>query len=284
MDDTLSSYGLSFHPFRADIPVEALTTGKQIDVFLFRLSQQLRDGGFVAVTGDPGTGKSAALRLCAARLESAGDVKVGILSRPQSNNADFYRELGDLFGVSLSPHTRWAGSKALRQQWLAHIDKSRCKPVLIIDEAQEMKAAVFAELRILSSMNLDAKALLTVIIAGDDRLAARLSTPDMLPIQSRIRTHLQLGYGEPEHLYAVLDKALAQAGRPDLVTDDVKRALSTHAHGNLRAMMTMADHLLSHIVQHELARIDEQVFFDVFQQPVDTEQAQTQKPIAKRRR
>jgi general secretion pathway protein A len=129
----------------------ALTTGKQIDAFPFRLSQQLRDGGFVAVTGDPGTGKSAALRLCAARIESAGDLKVGILSRPQSNNADFYRELGDLFGVSLSPHNRWAGSKALRQQWLAHIDKSRCKPVLIIDEAQEMKPAVFAELRIRSA-------------------------------------------------------------------------------------------------------------------------------------
>jgi hypothetical protein len=36
-------------------------------------------------------------------------------------------------------------------------------------------------------------------------------------------------------------------------------------------MMTMADHLLSHLVQHDLGRIDEQVFFDVFQQQVDPE-------------
>ena len=127
-----------------------------------------------------------------------------------------------------------------------------------------MKASVLAELRLLSSLNLDARALLTVILAGDERLSARLKTPDMLPIQSRIRTHLQLGYADPEHLYAVLDRTLEHAGRPDLITDDVKRALSTHANGNLRAMMTMADHLLSHVVQHELGRIDEQVFFDVF--------------------
>lgn len=285
MDDLLSShYGMSFHPFRSDIPVEALSTNKQIDAFLFRLNQQLRDGGFVAVTGEPGTGKSAALRIAAARLQGLGDVKVGILTRPQSNNADFYRELGDLFGVSLSPHNRWAGSKVLRQQWLAHIDKCRVRPVLIIDEAQEMKAAVFAELRILSSMNLDARSLLTAIVAGDERLSARLNTPEMLPIQSRIRTHLQLGYAEPEQLHAVLDHALQKAGRPDLITDDVKRALSTHAHGNLRAMMTMADHLLSHILQYELDRIDEQVFFDVFHQQVDADQPVAKKTATRRRR
>jgi type II secretory pathway predicted ATPase ExeA len=282
--DILSSqYGLSFHPFSSDIPVEALTTGKQLDAFVFRVLQQLRDGGFVAITGDPGTGKSAALRIVASRVQALPDTKVGIISRPQSSTADFYRELGHLFGISLSPHNRWAGSKALREPWLAHIDKTCTRPILIIDEAQEMKATVFAELRLLSSLNLDARALLTVIIAGDERLTARLGTSDMLPIQSRIRTHLQLGYAEPEHLYTVLDKTLEHAGRADLITEDVKRALSTHAHGNLRAMMTMADHLLSHVVQHELSRIDEQVFFDVFKQTLDA--GTVNKPSnAKRRR
>jgi type II secretory pathway predicted ATPase ExeA len=285
MNDILSSqYGLSFHPFSSDIPVEALTTGKQIDAFLFRVVQQLRDGGFIAVTGEPGTGKSVVLRIAASRLQAIADTKVGIISRPQSNNADFYRELGHLFGVSLSPHNRWAGSKALREQWLAHIDKTRTRPVVIIDEVQEMKPSVLAELRLLSSLNLDARALLTVVLAGDERLSARLNTPDMLPILSRIRTHLQLGYAEPEHLYSVLDKTLEHAGRADLITEDVKRALSTHANGNLRAMMTMADHLLSHIVQHELARIDEQVFFDVFKQQLDTNPNHANKSTATKRR
>lgn len=266
MDDAIHShYGMTFHPFRSDVPVEAMHTGARLDAFLFRLNQQVRDGGFVAVTGEPGTGKSAALRIAAARLQTIKDVDVGVLTRPQSNNADFYRELGHLFGVSLSPHNRWAGSKVLREKWLAHIDKSRTRPVLVIDEAQEMKTTVLADLRILCSMNLDSRALLTVLLAGDERLTARLRAPDMLPIQSRIRTHLTLGYAEPEHLRAVLDRLLEHAGRPDLVTDDVKTALATQAHGNLRAMMTMADNLLAHAMQHDLARIDEQVFFDLFQ-------------------
>jgi general secretion pathway protein A len=265
MDDILAShYGLTFHPFRPDVPVEALSKSPALNAFLFRLLQQLRDGGFAAVTGEPGTGKSTALRITTACLETHKDVSVAVITRPQCNNADFYRELGHLFNVGLSPHNRWAGSKVLRETWLEHIDKTRTRPVIIVDEAQEMKASVLAELRLLSTMNLDARSLLTVILAGDDRLAARLRTPDLLPIHSRIRSHLTLGYAEPDQLRTVLDNLLEHAGRPDLMTDEVKTALATHAHGNLRAMMTMADNLLSHAMQHDLAVIDEQAFFDLF--------------------
>ncbi len=282
MDDLLTSrYGLTFHPFRPDVPVAALSTHPALDAFLFRVTQQLRDGGFAAITGDPGTGKSAALRIVAARLESHTDVTVGVLTRPQCNNADFYRELGHLFAVGLSPHNRWAGSKSLRETWVAHIDKTRTRPVLIIDEAQEMKSSVLSELRLLSTMNLDARALLTVILAGDERLSARLRTPELLPIHSRIRAHLSLAYAEPDQLRSVLDTLLEHAARPDLISDDVKVALATHAHGNLRTMMTMADNLLSHAMQHDLPAIDEQTFFDVFHVELGTEST---KPSNRRRR
>jgi hypothetical protein len=46
----------------------------------------------------------------AARLTRLRDLTLGVLTRPQASLADFYRELGHLFGVALSPHNRWAGS------------------------------------------------------------------------------------------------------------------------------------------------------------------------------
>jgi hypothetical protein len=47
------------------------------------------------------------LRLLAERLARLRDLTVGALTHPQSRVADFYRELGDLFGVTLQPHNRW---------------------------------------------------------------------------------------------------------------------------------------------------------------------------------
>jgi hypothetical protein len=39
------------------------------------------------------------------------------MARPHLGVADFYRELGDLFGVQLSPHNRWAGAKPSASVW-----------------------------------------------------------------------------------------------------------------------------------------------------------------------
>jgi KaiC/GvpD/RAD55 family RecA-like ATPase len=73
------------------------------------VEQLVADGGFALITGDPGTGKSVALRLLAERLDRLRDVVVGVVTRPQSGAADFYRELGELFNVKLSPHNRVVG-------------------------------------------------------------------------------------------------------------------------------------------------------------------------------
>jgi hypothetical protein len=126
--------------------------------------------------------KSVALRIVAERLAAVRDVLVRVLRRPQSKTADFYRELGDIFAVKLSPANRYGGFKVLRERWRAHLASSRIKPVLLIDEAQEMAAEVLRELRLLSSADFDATSLLTVVLAGDGRLVDRLRQEDLIPL------------------------------------------------------------------------------------------------------
>jgi hypothetical protein len=66
------------------------------------------------------------------------DVKIGILSRQQADLTDFFREMGDLFGVELRPANRWGGAKLLRDRWQTHIHAALSRPVLIVDEVQEI--------------------------------------------------------------------------------------------------------------------------------------------------
>jgi type II secretory pathway predicted ATPase ExeA len=266
MTKLLSLYGLKFHPFRADVPVEALFVSPTVDSYLRRVELGIADGGFAMLTGDPGTGKSVALRLLAERLRALPDVLVGTVEHPQSRTMDFYRELGDLFGVPFTSHNRWGGFKALRTRWAEHIASTRCRPVLIIDEAQEALTTVLSELRILASKDLDSKQLLCVVFAGDARLPERLRSPELLPLGSRIRRRLALDYASPSELLACLDHLLDAAGNPSLMTSELRATLADHAAGNFRVLMNLADELLAVAADRELPRLDEKLYLEIFTQ------------------
>jgi general secretion pathway protein A len=263
----LGLYGLKWSPFSSDVPVEALYVSKQIQWFCWRIEQLVSDGGFALVTGQPGLGKSITLRILADRLNAQPNAQVGILSRPQASLFDFYRELGDLFGVPLRPHNKHAGAKVLRQRWQAHIDSSFARPVLVVDESQEMPPAVLSELRLLSAANLDSHVLLTVVLAGDQRLAERFRSDELLPLSSRIRVRLALERASVDELQACLRHALNSAGAPQLMTVDVIVTLCEHAQGNYRALMNMADELLAIAAQREIKQIDNGLFLEAFAPP-----------------
>jgi general secretion pathway protein A len=261
----LAIYGLKWNPFSPELPSEGLLATPKIEHFAWRVEQLVQEGGFALVTGESGTGKSVALRIVAGRLQTLRDVTVGVIERPQSRSPDFYRELGDIFAVKLAPHNRWGGFKALRERWKAHVASSRIRPVLLIDEAQEMSPEVLCELRILSSADLDATSLLTVILSGDDRLLELLRHEDLVPLGTRIRTRLVTEPASREDLLELLHHALAKAGNPSLMTTELMDTLVDHSAGNYRLLMTMGADLLAHGMAQDLARLDEKCYLEVFQ-------------------
>jgi general secretion pathway protein A len=270
-------YGLKFNPFRTDIPVDALYVTPTVDAFMRRVELGIAGGGYVMVTGEPGTGKSVALRLLGKRLSEMRDVMVGTIEHPQSRTMDFYRELGDLFSVPLQTHNRWGGFKALRSRWAEHIASSLCRPILILDEAQEILTSVLTELRVLGSKDFDSRQLLCVVLAGDARLVQRLKTPDLLPLGSRIRRRLTLDYATRDELLACLDHLLETAGNPSLMTTELKTTVADHCAGNYRILMNLCDELLTTGADRDLPRLDEKFYLEVFQQPP------TKKPNGKKR-
>lgn len=264
----LALYGLKWNPFSPEVPVEALWRSQKVEHFCWRMETLLREGGFALITGDPGTGKSVALRTLAHHLDSLPDVRSAGLTRPQSSLADFYRELGQLFGVELKPHNRWTGFKSLRAAWLQHVETTRVRPVLLIDEAQEMPATVLAELRSLASADFDSRCLLTVVLCGDGRLTQQFRQESLVPIASRIRVRLCLGPLSPKELLDWLHHALAQAGNPQLLTPELQDTLAQHAAGNLRLISNLAYELLSLAARRELSQIDQKLYLEAFPPPI----------------
>jgi type II secretory pathway predicted ATPase ExeA len=258
-------WGLKWNPFTPELPHEALLVTPPIESFAWRVEQLVQEGGFALITGESGTGKSVALRIVSQRLSALRDVLVGVVERPQSKSADFYRELGDIFSVQLRPSNRWGGFRALRERWKAHLAATRIKPVLLVDEAQEMDSSVLSELRILASADFDAMSLLTVILCGDGRLLELLRQEDLVPLGTRIRTRLHTEPASRDELLTLLRYALSKAGNASLMTPQLMDTLVDHAAGNYRVLMTMSADLLAQGVAREAEQLDEKLYLEVYQ-------------------
>jgi general secretion pathway protein A len=264
----LALYGLKWNPFSPELPTDAVYVPPRIENFCWRIEHALiREGGFAMIQGDPGTGKSVTLRLLAQRLSRLPDITVGVITHPQSSLGDFYRELGDVFAVPLKPHNRWGGFKALREAWFAHLETTRRRPVLLIDEAQEMAPATLSELRLLASARFDSQPLLCVVLAGDARLSEIFRREELVPLGSRIRTRLAMEHATPDELLACLNHLLAEAGNASLMTPSLRQTLCDHAAGNFRILTTLAAELLSVAAQRELPLLDDKLYLEVFAPP-----------------
>ena len=93
----LTILGLKWNPFTQDIPYEGIVIPDSTRKYIWKIENLVMEGGFAVICGDPGTGKSILLRTIEEHLKSLREVSVGILSRPQSNISDFYRELGSIY-------------------------------------------------------------------------------------------------------------------------------------------------------------------------------------------
>jgi len=263
----LALYNLKWDPFTQELPSEALWATKKIDHFAWRMEQQLLRGGFAMITGEPGTGKSVALRILAERFGQIRDVSVGVIDRPQSRVTDFYREMGEIFGVNLSPHNRWCGFKTLRERWKNHLETTLMRPILLIDEAQEVRPETLCELRLLQSAHFDSISYLTVVLCGDQRLLDLLRHPALLPLESRIRVRLNLEYATREELLELLDHVLEKAGNRNLLTQEVMDTMVDHAGGNIRTLMNTGSELLEAALATEASLIDEKLYLELFGAP-----------------
>lgn len=273
----LALYGLKWNPFLPNVPLEGLWSPPGLDAFLYRVEGLVMDGGFALISGEPGLGKSKSLHLAAQRLGGLEDVVVGVMQRPQSSLGDFYRELGDLFGVKLSPANRYGGFKALRERWQEHIQATLFRPVLLVDEAQEVAPICLNEIRLLGSAHFDSQCLLTTILCGDTRLPERFRSPNLVALGSRIRYRISLQPYPKDSLTDYLDQILDKAGAPRLISGSLKQTLVTHASGNLRLLNNMAAEILAEAADRELPQLDEKLFLELYSRQLPSPQPRSQR-------
>jgi len=149
------------------------------------------NGGFVLLTGEVGTGKTT---VCRAFLEQLPlGVEVALILNPTQTAEELLLTLCAEFAIPVvgSAHSLRALVEFLNQYLLTAHAAGR-RPLLVIDEAQNLKPEVLEQIRLLTNLETNTHKLLQIFLIGQPELRRLLDTEQLRQLNQRITARFHL--------------------------------------------------------------------------------------------
>ena len=185
------------------------------DGALTHLSQRfnwlLQSPGIGLLTGEPGVGKTAALRSLASSL-NPHRYQVLYQAETDFGRFDIYRGLARALGVEPS-YRRAQLWRDIKQRVQTQVDSKQLTPLWIIDEAQNLPVEFFRDFPSFLNFAFDSRDLMTVWLVGHTNLTQTLERAPYAALASRIQVRVQLrAVVERERFALLVAHALKSAG------------------------------------------------------------------------
>ncbi len=239
-----SVFGLTHLPFQRGLTGEQLFRPPLLEELHARLRYLVDTCAIGLLTGEPGSGKSTALRRLREDLHP-DQVRTLYLHDTLVNPADFCRNLALVLG--LQPQWTRAMTFRLIQEEIQRLVQERHLTVLLLlDEAHNLRPDVLALLPLLTNFDWDSQARLALLLAGQAglRQALRLSHLEALAQRITIRFALRGFDRDTTRLYLEHRLKLAGVERP-LFTEPALEALFSASQGIMRRIDALAHHALA---------------------------------------
>ena len=233
--DLRSHFGLSEIPFTREISVESRWHSAHFDEPLADLVRTIDQRMSAVLIAPAGTGKTALLRALRARLPEAR-YKVHYVKVTSLSKRDICREIAVAAG--LAP----AGSypmlvRRLQERFEAVHGDDGLRPVLLIDEAHDMRPEVLAILRILTNFDMDSRLVLSLVLAGPGALAQILQRDELEAVSRRMAHFATLRLLSRTETRKYMEHRLTIAGCRSFPFDEPSTdAVFEISRGNLRAI------------------------------------------------
>ena len=261
----LQHFGLRHAPLGKDSP--DLWDDGLLAPLQERFAWLLQSPGVGLLTGEPGVGKTAALRQLTQPL-NPHRFQVIYQAETDFGRIDLYRGLARALGLEPS-YRRAQLWRDIKERIHELAERKQITPLWIIDEAQNLPLDFFRDFPAFLNFAFDSRDLITVWLVGHSSLAQTLERAPYAALASRIQARVQLKpILERERFGQLLQHALKSAGcQHTLLADSgleilrqASKGLPRQAGRLLRTAMRLAvpkglNHLPDELLQHAIEEL-----------------------------
>ena len=146
--------------------------------------------GFIAITGEVGTGKTTLCRTLIQRLGS--DCEVAFLFNPHLSPLELLKAINAEFGLSTFGNSMPELLEVFNEFLLDKKAEDR-NVLLLVDEAQTLSTETLEQMRLLSNLETRTAKLLQIVLLGQPELGEKLETHELRQLRQRIAVRRRLG-------------------------------------------------------------------------------------------
>jgi putative secretion ATPase (PEP-CTERM system associated) len=273
-----SFFGLDEKPFELLPNPKFLFLSKGHKKALSYLEYGIQErAGFTLLTGEVGSGKTTLLRNIIKNLGSKTTLSMVFNTRVESEQ--LLALINEDFGLEVDGKDKIVLLRNLND-FLVKENSSGRRPIVIIDEAQNLPPESLEEIRLLSNLEFDSFKLLQIILVGQPELKQILAQPRLRQLRQRISISCHLGPLSREETEAYIYHRLQIAGNREAVSfdDNVFDLIYQFSSGGPRLINVICDFLLLTAFVEEEKHIVESMVLEAIEElsiVPDQEQADT---------
>jgi general secretion pathway protein A len=218
MKDLLAWFGLKNFPFDKNLKTQETLDTESLKECTARLDYIKRRGGILLLTGDPGVGKTLALRRYVDNLNE-NLFKPCYTPLSTLSRADLLYHLNRLLG--LPPRLSKSAVYGQIQKALLESKESSGKTVfLLIDEAHLLQTGPLEELRLLTNFKMDSYDPFVLVLSGQSDLRRTMEFAVMEPLNQRIAIRYHMPGLTPQETKLYVTHHLKLAGAKEPLLDE----------------------------------------------------------------
>jgi len=220
--------------------------------------------GFTVITGDVGTGKTTLINKFLEGLDEG--VRIIFLNNPDLSREDFYYVISRAVGIDVGLGK--ARFLAAFERYLKEVDEQGGQVLLVVDEAQNLPAALLEEVRLLSNLETSSRKLIQIVLVGQQELNDKLAEPTLRQLRQRISQKFHIAPLSADETAQYIEHRLSvagYAGGQQLFGSRAVSRIHDFTGGYPRLINVVSDNLLLAAYTREMQRVGSSLVREVTQ-------------------